>query len=39
VIGLTLNHEGMSSDEIISEINSYSAEFDCSGQVKLATVL
>jgi uncharacterized NAD-dependent epimerase/dehydratase family protein len=28
VIGLTLNHEGMSSDEIISEINLYSAEFD-----------
>ncbi|CAH1532906.1 conserved hypothetical protein [Vibrio jasicida] len=27
VIGLTLNHEGMSSDEIISEINLYSAEF------------
>lgn len=28
VIGLTLNHEGMSSDEIISEISFYSAEFD-----------
>nr|WP_225911797.1 DUF1611 domain-containing protein [Vibrio nigripulchritudo] len=27
VIGLTLNHEGMSSDEIISEISTYSAEF------------